>query len=76
MTTCLEKSCSFGFLCVTFVNFCQLLCVCVCVCLCVCVCVCMGVCSFLFGFEGGMYDLTIINLWTLSLLTPYCSISN
>ena len=42
MTTCLGKSCSFGLLCVFFVNFLQILCVCP---------------SFPFGIEGGMWDV-------------------
>ena len=41
MTTCLEKSCSFGILCESFVNVYQS-------------CVCP---SFPFGFEGEMWDL-------------------
>ena len=41
MTTCLGKSCTFGLLCVSFVNV-----------LSVCV-----YASFPFGFEGGMWDL-------------------
>ena len=44
MTTCLEKSCSFGLLCVSFVN-------------------CYQFCvrpSFPFGYEGGIWDLTVL----------------
>ena len=43
MTICLEKSCSFGLLCVSFVNFIKF-------------CVCH---SFLFGIEGGMLDVIV-----------------
>ena len=53
MTTCLEKSCSFGSPCVFFVNVYQ----CACVRACVCVCV-----SFVFCFEGGMWDLSVLVL--------------
>ena len=41
MTTCLEKSCSFGLLCMYFVNVYQFLCV----------------LFFPFGFQGGLWDL-------------------
>ena len=44
MTTCLRKSCSFGLLCVSFVNVYQFLCV----------------SSFPFGFEGGMWDVIVL----------------
>ena len=45
MITCLGKSCSFGLLCVSFVNVYQFLCVCL---------------SFPFGFEGGVWDLIVL----------------
>ena len=41
MTTCLGKSCSFGYTCVSFVNVYPCVCVCVCVSVCVCVYVCV-----------------------------------
>ena len=44
MTTCLGKSCSFGVLCVSFVNVYQFLCV----------------SFFPFGFEGGMWDVIVV----------------
>ena len=44
MTTCLGKRCSFGLLCVSFVNFINFR-------------VCP---SFPFGFEGGMWDVIVI----------------
>ena len=44
MSTCLGKSCSFGLLCVSFVNVNQF-------------CVCP---SFLSGFECGMWDLIVL----------------
>ena len=47
MTTCLEKSYSFGLSCVYFVNFYQFVCVCMCVCVCA---------SFPYDFEGGIWD--------------------
>ena len=46
MTTCLGESCSFGSLCMSFVNVYQFVCVCVCV-------------SFSFGFEGRIRDLIV-----------------
>ena len=55
MTTCLGKSCSFGLLCVPFVNFFMKMCVCVCVYVCV-MCV-----SFPF-FEDRMWDLIVLVL--------------
>ena len=45
MTTCLGKCCSFSFLCVSFVNVHEFLCVCA---------------SFPFGFEGGMWNLIVL----------------
>ena len=47
MTICFGKSCSFVLLCVSFGNVCQLVCVCP---------------SFPFGFEDGMWDLTVFIL--------------
>ena len=49
MATCLGKSCSFGLLCMSFINLYQF-------------CVCP---SFLFGFEGGAWDLIV-------LMPDYC----
>ena len=45
MTTCLEKSCSFGLLCVYFVNVYQFMCV----------------PFFPLGFEGGNLEFDYIN---------------
>ena len=45
MTACLGKSCSFGLLCVSFVNVYQLL----------CMCVLLPCC-----FGGGMWDLIVL----------------
>ena len=44
MTTCLGKSCSFGYLYVSFVGVGQ-------------ICVCP---SFSFGIEGGMWDVIVL----------------
>ena len=45
MTTCLGKSCSFGLLCVSFVNIYQILCVCP---------------SFPFGITGEKWDVIVL----------------
>ena len=45
MTTCLGKSCTFGTLCLSFVNVYQFVC---------------EYLSFPFGFEGGMWDLIVL----------------
>ena len=44
MTTCSGKSCSFGLLCVSFVNVYQILCA----------------SFFPFGTEGGMWDVIVL----------------
>ena len=44
MTTCLAKSCSFGLLCVSFVNVYQILCA----------------SSYPFGIEGGIWDVIVL----------------
>ena len=52
MTTCLEKSCSFGSLYVSFVGVGQIFCVCP---------------SFPFGIEGGMWMIVLIPDHCLSI---------
>ena len=44
MTTCLRKSCSFGLLCVCFVNVYQILCA----------------SSYPFGIEDGIWDMIVL----------------